>query len=79
MQIWGQDVGITVHTVMGLRWLDETIQRKIIAKAIERVNAEVHREALQHNTRKRLKLKKETESRNQRHKNPMAESGPMLG
>jgi len=36
----GQDVGITVHTVMGFRRLDETIQRRIIAMAFERVNAE---------------------------------------
>ncbi len=56
MQIWGQDVGITVHTVMEFRRLDETIQRRIIAMAFERVNAEVHREALHHNARKRLKL-----------------------
>ena len=58
MQIWGQDVGITVHTVVGFRRLDETIQRRIISMAFERGNAEVHREALQHNARKRLKLEK---------------------
>ena len=33
MQIWGQDVGIRVYTVMGSRRLDETIQRRIIAIA----------------------------------------------
>ena len=66
MQIWGHDAGIRVYTVMGFRRLDETIQRRIIAMVSERVNAEVHREVLQHNARKRLKLdekerKQETE------------------
>ena len=54
MQIWGQDVGITVritvHTVMGFRRPDESIQRRIIAMAFDQVYAEVHREMLQHNT-----------------------------
>ena len=56
MQTWGQAVGDRVYKVLGFRSLDETVQRRTIAMAFERVNAGVHREARQPDARNLLKL-----------------------